>query len=563
MAPTSNDSEDAIHHREVDLSRIEAPSTYKTYIICAFAAFGGICFGYQTAVMSGLLGTPYFIELYTNVDFDYETHTPVDKDITEFGLTAHHKALMTGILACGVFVGALVAGDMADAFGRRKNVILGSAILCLGNILQMCAEHRVILFIFGRLIAGNGIGFISAVIVMYISEIAPKQCRGAFVAAYQFCISLGVLLANSAVYAAEGREDSGAYRIPIGIQFLWAVILGVGLAVLPESPRYFIKKGRISEAQKALARVRGQPLNSERVQDEIAELVASREYEMYLIPRTSYIGSWLLCFKGPVKNGSSPLRRTILGASIQMMQQLTGINFIFYFGVTFFQQLGSVDNPFLIALIFTLVNVCSTPISFFTIDRCGRRPLLIYGAIGMIMIQFTIACIGITEGRRQENNLFAVRTMIALICMNIFCFAITWGPTAWVVVGESFSLPMRSRGIGISTASNWFWNCIMATITPFLVGRDPGEANLGPRIFFILGSTCCLSLAFAYFLVPEMKDLSLEQIEMMMNESSPRRSAAYRVQKGFTQMRGDRVPCQPMPSPVGVGDKGVATKVEV
>ncbi|EGY13898.1 high-affinity glucose transporter RGT2 [Verticillium dahliae VdLs.17] len=510
-----NDSEDAVHHREVDLSRIEAPSTHKTYVICAFAAFGGICFGYQTAVMSGLLGTPYFIEF--------------------------HKALMTSILACGVLVGALVAGDMADTFGRRKNVILGSLVLCVGNALQMCAEHHVVLFVLGRLIAGLGLGFISAVIVMYISEIAPKRCRGAFIAAYQFCISLGVLLANSAVYSAEGRDDSGAYRIPIGVQFLWAMILGVGLAVLPESPRYLIKKGRISEAKRALARVRGQPLDSECVQDEIAELVASREYELYLIPRTSYIGSWLLCSKGPIRNGSSPIRRTILGMSIQMMQQLTGINFIFYFGVTFFQQLGSVDNPFLIALIFTLVNVCSTPISFFTIDRFGRRPLLIYGAIGMIVIQFMIACIGITEGRRDQKNLFAVRAMIALICMNIFCFAITWGPTAWVVVGESFSLPMRSRGIGISTASNWFWNCVIATCTPFLVGGDKGEANLGPKIFFILGSTCCLSLAFAYFLVPEMKDLSLEQIEMMMDESSPRCSPAYRVLKGFTQMRGDRV----------------------
>ncbi|KAG7110611.1 Major facilitator-type transporter ecdD like protein [Verticillium longisporum] len=196
--------------------------------------------------------------------------------------------------------------------------------------------------------------------------------------------SIGTSTRRNTGLWSEGRDDSGAYRIPIGVQFLWAMILGVGLAVLPESPRYLIKKGRISEAKRALARVRGQPLDSECVQDEIAELVASREYELYLIPRTSYIGSWLLCFKGPIRNGSSPIRRTILGMSIQMMQQLTGINFIFYFGVTFFQQLGSVDNPFLIALIFTLVNVCSTPISFFTIDRFGRRPLLIYGAIGMI-----------------------------------------------------------------------------------------------------------------------------------------------------------------------------------
>jgi len=139
-----------------------------------------------------------------------------------------------------------------------------------------------------------------------------------------------------------------------------------------------------------------------------------------------------------------------------MMQQLTGINFIFYFGTTFFQTLGTISDPFLISMVTTLVNVCSTPVSFYTIERIGRRRLLIYGGSGMVIMQFIVAIMGVANG----DNPSVVSAMIAFICFNIFFFATTWGPTAWVLVGEIFPLPIRSRGVGLSTASNWFWNCV-------------------------------------------------------------------------------------------------------
>jgi MFS family permease len=143
-----------------------------------------------------------------------------------------------------------------------------------------------------------------------------------------------------------------------------------------------------------------------------------------------------------------------------MMQQLTGINFIFYFGTIFFQQLGSIKNPFLISLITTLVNVCSTPIAFWIVERLGRRSILIYGAMGMIIMQFIVGIIGATAGKMDKHNTSAVSAMIAFICLNISFFAATWGPAAWVVIGEIFPLTIRSRGVGLSTASNWFWNCV-------------------------------------------------------------------------------------------------------
>jgi hypothetical protein len=144
---------------------------------------------------------------------------------------------------------------------------------------------------------------------------------------YQFCITIGILLANCVVYATQNRRDTGSYRIPVAIQFLWAIILATGLALLPESPRYWVKKGQLEKAASALGRVRGQPLDSEYIQDELAEIIANHEYEMSVLPRTSYLGSWLSCFQGSIMKPSSNARRTTLGICMQAMQQLTGINF--------------------------------------------------------------------------------------------------------------------------------------------------------------------------------------------------------------------------------------------
>ncbi|KAK0665786.1 putative high-affinity glucose transporter [Cercophora samala] len=521
-----------------DLSRIEAPVTFKAYLLCGFAAFGGIFFGYDTGWMSGVLGMPYFITLYTGLQYNYETGEPVDVPKTEFALPSSQKSLMTSILSCGTFFGALIAGDVADFLGRRPTIIIGCLVFCVGCILEIISTNQEVLFVMGRLVSGVGVGFISAVIILYMAEVAPRKVRGALVSGYQFCITLGILLANCVTYASSNRNDTGSYRIPVGVQFLWAIILGIGLFILPESPRYYVMKGKIDLAAKSLSQVRGQPLDSDYIKDELAEIVANHEYEMQVIPQTSYIGSWMACFQGSLRKGNSNLRRTLLGSGMQMMQQLTGINFIFYFGTTFFQQLGTIQNPFFISLVTTLVNVLSTPISFVAVEKLGRRVLLNWGGVGMVITQFIVAIVGVTEGRPEAQNDAAVKVMIAFICIYIFCFASTWGPVGWVIIGECFPLPIRSRGVGISTACNWFWNCIIAVITPYMVGNTPGSANLGPRVFFIWGSLCIGSTIFAYFLVPEMKGLTLEQIDTMMEETTPRKSRNWKPTSTFASQMG-------------------------
>ncbi len=151
-----------------------------------------------------------------------------------------------------------------------------------------------------------------------------------------------------------------------------------------------------------------------------------------------------------------------------MMQQWTGINFIFYYSTSFLQSTGAIENTFLMSLIFTLINVCSTPVSFVAVEKLGRRPVLLWGAVGMAICQLLVAVLGVTvgfnhthedaEGKTVANNISAVNAQIAFVAIYIFFFASCWGGVAWVVVGEIFPLPIRSRGVGLSTASNWLWN---------------------------------------------------------------------------------------------------------
>lgn len=425
-----------------------------------------------------------------------------------------------------------MAGDIADWIGRRSTVIIGCLVFLVGVALQTAHTSGLGLIVAGRLVAGFGVGFVSAILILYMSEIAPKKVRGAIVSGYQFCVTVGLLLASAVDYGTQERMDPSSYRIPIGLQMAWAVILAVGLFILPESPRFFVRKGKLDQAAAVLARVRGQPVESDYIREELAEIIANHEYEMSLIPQHGYIGSWANCFSGSLFKSGSNLRRIILGTSLQMMQQWTGVNFVFYFGTTFFQQLGTIQNPFIISLITTLVNVLSTPISFYTMERLGRRTLLLWGALGMVICQFIVAIIGTVAPTDPQ----AVKAMIAFICVYIFFFASTWGPGAWVVIGEIYPLPIRARGVALSTASNWLWNCIIAVITPYMVDTDKG--NLGAKVFYVWGGLCTCCFVYAYFLIPETKGLTLEQVDRMFEETTPRKSAKWVPSQTYADQMG-------------------------
>jgi len=447
--------------------------------------------------------------------------------------------------------GALTAGDLADFFGRRTTVIIGCLVYIAGVVVQTATTvnnptQALGLIVGGRLLAGFGVGQVSATIIMYMSEICPRKVRGALVSGYQFCITIGILLASCVVYATKDRTDTSQYRIPIALQFAWGLILAVGLFFLPESPRYFVKRGKVDQARHSLAVLRGQPGDSEYVEAELSEIIANAEYERRVIPSTTYFASWANCFSGSIWESKSNLRRTILGTSLQMMQQWTGVNFIFYYSTPFLESTNAISNTFLISLIFTLINVLSTPISFWTVERFGRRPLLIWGAFGMLVCQFVVAIVGDTvgfnhahigpDGDKIADNIAAVNAQIAFICVYIFFFASTWGPGPWVLIGEIFPIPIRSRGVALSTASNWLWNTIIAVVTPYMVNEDKGD--LKSNVFFVWGSLCTCAFVYSYFLVPETKGLTLEQVDRMFDETTPRTSSKWKPTTTYSAQMG-------------------------
>jgi len=231
--------------------------------------------------------------------------------------------------------------------------------------------------------------------------------------------------------------------------------------------------------------------------EELAEIQANHEYEMSI-----GTASYAACFSKPIS------KRLWTGIGLQALQQLTGVNFIFYYGTKYFQSSG-VNNPFVISMITGVVNVLSTIPGLYLVEKWGRRPLLMFGAIGMSVSQLIVASVGTSHpGEKAAGS-----ALIAFVCVYIFFFASTWGPCAWVVTGEIFPLKARAKGLSMTTASNWLLNWAIAYATPYMVNPGPGNANLGSKVFFVWGGFCVICCFFVYFMIYETKGLSLEQVD--------------------------------------------------
>ncbi|KAH9872865.1 hypothetical protein J1614_005259 [Plenodomus biglobosus] len=447
-----------------------------------FVAFGGVLFGYDTGTISGILAMPYWKQ---------EFATQADGN-----LTASEDSLIVSILSAGTFFGALTAAPVGDIMGRRLGLMFSAGIVFNAGVIMQTASTSQPLFIAGRFFAGYGVGLISALIPMYQSETAPKWIRGTIVGAYQLAITIGLFLAAIVNNSTKDRNDSGSYRIPIAVQFLWSIIVVGGLFFLPETPRYLIKMDKYEAAAKSLGQLRRLPVDHPAVVEELNEVQANHLYEMSLGKST-----YLDCFKGTLG------KRLLTGCLLQSLQQLTGVNFIFYYGTQYFQNAGFRD-PFIISVITNCVNVASTFPGLWMVERLGRRNLLLFGAIGMCVCQYIVAITGTVAG---TTDLSAQQAAIAFVCIYIFFFASSWGPVAWVVTGELFPLKARAKCLSMTTASNWLLNWAIAYSTPYMV--DEEHANLRSKVFFVWGSFCFVCIAFVYFMIYETKGLSLEEVD--------------------------------------------------
>ncbi|KAJ3082797.1 hypothetical protein HK100_009590, partial [Physocladia obscura] len=332
-------------------------------IICCFAAFGGFLYGFDTGTISGNIAMNSWLRRFGTFD----------SSLTDFQyyLSSSTKSVVVSIMAVGEFGGALLSSPVADSLGRRYAVMVGCLVLAIGAAMQTGAQGLGV-FIAGRVVGGFGIGLISGVIPMYQSECAPKWIRGTVVSGYQWFITIGILIANIVNNATKDFSDDSAFRIPIGIQIGFAAFLAFGMLVLPESPRWLVKKGDNLRARKALARLNAASADSAELDAELKEITDAFETELALGEST-----YADCFK---QNERKVRLRTLTGIAIQGFQQLTGVNFIFYYGTTFFKQAGFSDS-FVISMITSGVNVITTIPSFFLIEKIGRRKLLFWGAV--------------------------------------------------------------------------------------------------------------------------------------------------------------------------------------
>ena len=237
-------------------------------------------------------------------------------------ITSSQSSEIVSLLSAGTFFGALGSAPLADFVGRRMGLIYSTFVFTFGVILQTAATS-IPLFVAGRFFAGFGVGLLSAIIPLYQSESAPKWIRGAIVGCYQWAITIGLFIAAIVDNATAGRDDSGSYRIPVAVQFAWAIVLVGGMLFLPETPRFNIRRGRPEQAAKSLSRLRRLDVDHPALVEELAEIKANHEYELQL-GSASYID----CFKGNLG------KRLATGCLLQGLQQLTGVNFIFYFGKT-------------------------------------------------------------------------------------------------------------------------------------------------------------------------------------------------------------------------------------
>lgn len=357
---------------------------------------------------------------------------------------------------------------------------------------------------FSRYISGIGVGAISVIAPLYQSEMAPKWIRGSLVCAYQLSITTGLLISSIISILTHRISNSpAAYKIPLGLQLVWAVVLSIGLLVLPETPRFLVKRGRNEDAGLSLSRLRRLDITHPALLDELQEIVANHEYELTLGPDT-----YKEVFAGSPHLG----RRTLTGCGLQILQQLTGINFIMYYSTSFFSGAG-VRDPYTKSLIINVINVVSTFPGMLVIESWGRRTLLIVGAIGMAVCQLLIASFSAAAGRDLES---VAQTILIVFCaLNIFFFAASWGPVAWVITSEIYPLKVRAKAMSISTSANWLLNFSLAYGTPFMVNNDNGSANIGPKVFFLWGAFCIVAIFFVWCMVYETSKISLEQIDEM------------------------------------------------
>ena len=494
-----------------------AKATVYSYLVAFAAAIGGLLFGYEIGVIGQVMALDSF-GLKMGYRFLNATSGLVeicDDNNYGFGCTSFEKDT-TGWIACSFLlscaVGSIIVGYTADALGRKWSLFIGSTIFSAGALLQALTNDLPVLYV-GRVVSGVGVGIMSMVVPLYITETAPTETRGQMTTSYQLMITIGILIAtgiNAGIIAGLGKLSEQTWRLCMGVQVIPGVLLMIVMMFMPYSPRWLANKDRDTESMTVLARLRGVDVSNAELQFEFREIKDAIELE-----RKAGSSSIKELFSKGIFN------RVIMAMTLQMFQQFTGINGVMYYQTKLYQILGFSDaaqQGLTVALGF--VNFLGTFPGMFLIERMGRKKLLMYGGIG---IGFSHAMI-FMFGKLSENQFALGYGAFASMALFDLFFASTWGPVVWVYQSEIFPLRVRSLGAASGTFSNWIFNAVVSKLQPL------STASIGPFTYIIYAVFGILMATYVGFCVPETAGRALEEIdEIFGGVTSPKGEIDFNV----------------------------------
>ncbi|KAI9277598.1 general substrate transporter [Sporodiniella umbellata] len=449
------------------------------------------------------------------------------------------NGLLISALLAGAVVGAIISGPLADTVGRKALMSLGTITFIFGNVLQVGAGNLNTLY-GGRGITGISMGMLSMAVPLFQSEMAPKNVRGRLMSLQQFTTTLGIATSYWMDYVFVNMDKSSeddqsidtagstGWRLAIGLQLIPALFLLIGLIlIIPESPRHSIDKKHTTEALYTLAKLRGDGTTTHT--DVLMEFVEMRQnitFEHKIFKQNKY----KRLFQSGHENNR---RRLVFGMAVQIFQQLTGVNAILVFTPQIFRAAGlsGRDITLFANALSGSINLLATIPAIFFIDKWGRRPTMIIGAMLCCVCLMVMAILsglhgfGYTEETVESSSLLTRRApMFVLFDTNAptvgflvvtYCYvafyACTWGTLGWVVPAELYSQGVRAKALGISTASNWLATYAILQLTPIMLVK----IRWGTYLFFCV---MCLLIAITIHLYfPETNGKSLEEIDLIFN----------------------------------------------
>ena len=445
------------------------PASYATSL-SIIAALGGLLFGYDTAVISGAIG---FLRASFNLG------------PAETGFAASSALI-------GCILGAATAGPLSDRYGRKRALLLLAVLFTVSGI-GSAIPRTLVEFNLARILGGVGIGMASMLSPLYIAEIAPAGIRGRLVSYNQFAIVIGILTVYFINYYIAGLGDdlwntTTGWRWMFGSEAFPAVFFFLSLLAIPESPRWLVKRGEDQRALGILSRLS----SSEEARTEVAAIKATLAEKAGSLAGLFSPGMGIAL---------------VIGIALAILQQITGINVFMYYAPEIFKQVGAgTDTALLQTVIVGAFNVTFTVIAIWTVDRIGRKPLLIVGASGM-----GLSLIGL--GLAAYNTTTQSWVLIFILGYIAF-FALSMGPVVWVVLSEIYPTRLRGRAMAIATLLLWAANFVVSQTFP-VINEDPWLVATFRHAFpfWLYALFCGVTVVVTWLYVPETKGKTLEEIE--------------------------------------------------